>query len=248
MKKRDGSFHGWPRRLVLASGVLLAPVACVHEKGESQVPWLQSSMEAEFPDHESPIALDNGSAGKLKGVNEAPSAAAQHPAVTAPTTLPTEAPHATVPAGDEASRGETAAARAPAAPPAAVDPNAKQELEHGLALLHANALDQALTAFSAFLARWPDQPGAEPALYGSGECYFAKGELVAAADAFGTAIRRFPHGARVPDGLLRLGECAERLGRTDAAKTYFDRLALEFPNSDAVRRIPHTTAGKLSQH
>jgi len=125
------------------------------------------------------------------------------------------------------------------------DPTAKQEYDRALALLNARDYDHALEAFGAFLARWPDEAGAEGAMFWSGESYLAKGDLLEAAMAFERALAHFPHGTRVPDVLLKLGVCARRLGDQAKARAYFERLALEFPKSDATRRIPRDGASAL---
>lgn len=108
---------------------------------------------------------------------------------------------------------------------------AKQEYDHALALYNAHDLDHALEGFSAYINRWPDQPGVESALYWSGEAYLAKGEIVEANDEFERALAGFPQGAKAPDSLLSLGVCQQRLGNQDKAKTYFDRLATISPRA-----------------
>ena len=128
------------------------------------------------------------------------------------------------------------------APAPSTSGEAKTEYDHAIVLLNAGDYDHALAALSAFLARWPDDPHAETAVYWKGECYFAKGEIVAAADEFQAALARFPDGTRAPDSLLRLGICADKLGNSEKSKAYYDRLAHDFPKSDAARRIPRPHA------
>jgi TolA-binding protein len=220
-------------------------------------------MEAEFPDHESPIALDGKTADTLKPVAplasappsaRAASAAVVEPATPPPATVTPPAPDGL--AADVTIRivqdGRTAAPAlaVTAGPPSTVatsDPAAKQELDRGVAFFRAHDFDRAISTLSAFLARSPDHAGAESALHALGASYLARGEALQAADAFGGMLARFPHGAMVPESLLGLGECAVRLGRDDKAQAYFDRLALEFPKSDAARRIPKDRAARVSR-
>jgi tol-pal system protein YbgF len=125
-----------------------------------------------------------------------------------------------------------------APPSSALDPNAKRAYDAALALVNAHDYDHALDAFAAFLVKWPDHPNADNAMYWRGECYFAKGELARAAEEFDGAIKRFPMGNKVPDCLLKLGISAQKLGNQAKSAAYFDRLAHEFPRSEAARRIP----------
>jgi tol-pal system protein YbgF len=121
--------------------------------------------------------------------------------------------------------------------PSAIDPDAKRAYDGALALVNAKKYTEALDAFAAFLVKWPDHPNADNAHYWRGECYFAQGEYARAAEQFEGVITRFPLGNKVPDALLKLGMCQEKLGNPQKAQQTFDRLQREFPRSEAVRRI-----------
>jgi len=141
---------------------------------------------------------------------------------------------------DEPTNGGPAgpAIRANAPPPAAFDAEAKSAYDAALGLVNAHQYDQALDAFAAFLVRWPDHPNADNAMYWRGESYYAKGEYARAAEEFEGTTLRFPLGNKVPDCLLKLGLCQQKLGNLPKAKSYFDRLMHDFPRSEAARRIP----------
>ena len=140
---------------------------------------------------------------------------------------------------DEPAEGRVGPPIQVGAPPSsALDPNAKRSYDAALALVNAHDFDHALDAFAAYLVKWPDHPNADNAMYWRGECYFAKGELVRAAEEFDGAIKRFPLGNKVPDCLLKLGICQQKLGNVPKSKVYFERLAHDFPRSEAARRIP----------
>lgn len=120
----------------------------------------------------------------------------------------------------------------------AFDPEARRAYDAALALVNARQYDRALEAFAAFLVKWPDHPNADNAMYWRGESYFAKGEFARAAEEFEGTILRFPLGNKVPDALLKLGLCQDRLGNGAKAKSYYTRLQRDFPRSEAARRIP----------
>ncbi len=122
----------------------------------------------------------------------------------------------------------------------ALDPEAKRAYDAALSLVNAKQYDKALDGLSAFLVKWPDHPYADHAMYWRGECYFARQDYAHASDEFEGLLARFPAGAKAPDALLKLGVCQQRLGRTAEAKESFDRLAQDYPQTDAARHIPMT--------
>jgi tol-pal system protein YbgF len=150
------------------------------------------------------------------------------------------------PQDDGASRslgpdpGGTSASRPPA-----LDPEAKRAYDAAIALVNARQYDKALDALAAFLVKWPDHPYANNAMYWRGECYFAKGDWARAAEQFEGTITRYPAGSKVPDALLKLGMCNQKLGNPAKAKEWFDRLSAQFPQSEAARRIPPAHASPL---
>jgi tol-pal system protein YbgF len=148
---------------------------------------------------------------------------------------------------DEPANGVAGTALGPAIqvgapPPSALDPNAKRAYDAALALVNAHDYDHALDAFAAFLVKWPDHPNADNAMYWRGECYFAKGEIARAAEEFEGTVKRFPLGNKVPDCLLKLGICQQKLGNQASSLAYFQRLTHEYPRSEAARRIPSAGA------
>jgi tol-pal system protein YbgF len=120
----------------------------------------------------------------------------------------------------------------------ALDPQAKPAYDAAFALVRARQYDQALDALASFLVKWPDHPYANNAMYWRGEAYFARGEYARASEQFEGVLARYPGGNKVPDALLKLGLCAQKAGDPAKAKSYFDRLTQQYPQSEAARRIP----------
>ena len=119
----------------------------------------------------------------------------------------------------------------------ALDPDAKKAYETALAQVQAHQYEKGLDGLNAFLVRWPDHPYAENAMYWRGEAYFAQGEYLRAAEQFDAVIARF-NGSKAPDALLKLGMCHDRLGSSQRAREYWERLKRDFPRSDAAKKIP----------
>jgi tol-pal system protein YbgF len=144
--------------------------------------------------------------------------------------------------GDTQSLTDETPASTGSAQPSALDPNAKRDYEAALSLVNARQYDAALDALAAFLVKYPDHPYADNALFWRGECYYAKGDYLHAAEQFEGVFTRFPAGNKAPDALLKLGMSRMKLGDPVKAKEYFDRLAQTYPQSDAARRIPTVRA------
>jgi tol-pal system protein YbgF len=126
---------------------------------------------------------------------------------------------------------------ADASRPSVLDPEAKRAYEDAHALVDAKRYDRALEALTAFLTRYPDHPYAENATYWKGECYFAKGDYLRAAEQFEAVLTHYS-GNKAPDALLKMGMAHDRLGAPDRARAYWERLRRDYPRSDAARRIP----------
>lgn len=134
---------------------------------------------------------------------------------------------------DTSSLGESSSSRS-----SATDPEAKRAYEAALAQVQGKQYEKGLAGLTTFLARWPDHPYAENALYWRGEAYYAQGEYLRAAEQFEAVLARYGAGSKTPDALLKLGLCHDRLGSSARARETWDRLKSEFPKSDAARRIP----------
>ena len=120
----------------------------------------------------------------------------------------------------------------------ALDPDAKKTYDDAIHLVQAKQFDKALDGLNGFLTKWPDHPYTENALYWKGECLYAKGEYLHAAEQFEAVVNRFGGGKKGPDALLKMGMCQDRLGASDRAHEYWDRLRRDYPQSDAAKKIP----------
>jgi tol-pal system protein YbgF len=123
-----------------------------------------------------------------------------------------------------------------------LDPEAKRAYDAALSLVNARQYGPGLEALTAFLVKWPDHPYVDHAMYWRGECYFAQGDYARAAEQFEGVLARFPAGMKAPDALLKLGMCHQKLGHAAQARACFDRLAQDYPQSDAARHSPAPTA------
>ncbi|MBL8607422.1 MAG: tol-pal system protein YbgF [Myxococcales bacterium] len=132
--------------------------------------------------------------------------------------------------------------RPPGSRPSALDPEAKRAYEAALSLVQGRRYGEGVEALNAFLTKWPDHPYAENAVYWRGECFFAQGDYARAIGEFESVVARPQSGAKVPDAMLKLGIAHDKMGHADKARAAYDRLAREYPKSDAARRIPGSSA------
>jgi tol-pal system protein YbgF len=105
---------------------------------------------------------------------------------------------------------------------------------NALRLLQERRFDQALAAFSAFVAGNPSHALVPKALYWRGEARYAKREYSQALSEFEALLARFPESEKAPDALLKVALCFRHLGAEDKAQTSFRRLRATYPNSQAA--------------
>ena len=96
--------------------------------------------------------------------------------------------------------------------------------------------DEAVKNFSIFLKLFPEHDLSDNAQYWIGESYVAMGEFELALPEFQRIPIQFPNGNKVPDAVLMLGICYEKLNNKDKAKESYERLLSLFPNSMAAKK------------
>jgi len=140
-----------------------------------------------------------------------------------------------------ASDSATTSVLPPMTPPAAVDP-VVLEYRRALALIRDRRLGDALVALQAFESAHSDHPYAHNALYWQAEVLYMQRRYREAMRRFEAVIARRPSGSKVPDALLKIGLCYERMGDRERARAYFRRVRTEFPNSVAARTVSREDA------
>lgn len=104
-----------------------------------------------------------------------------------------------------------------------------------LAHVSARRFDEALAGLDAFLRANPDHAYADNAMYWRAEIHYARRDYRRALAEFTALVERYPRGNKVPEALLRIGLCHERMGDRASAQRAFERLRAEFPASAAAR-------------
>ncbi|MEZ4337394.1 MAG: tetratricopeptide repeat protein [Sandaracinaceae bacterium] len=135
-------------------------------------------------------------------------------------------------AGRRARRLGALRASLVAAPAPENDP-ATQRYRAALSALERR-LPDAISAFDRFVREHPAHPYADNAMY------WRAVRLRAATTLARWRLLRphpgcFPHGNKVPDALLRIGLCYERMGQRERARRVFSRLRQQYPDTVAAR-------------
>ena len=93
---------------------------------------------------------------------------------------------------------------------------------------------KAQQAFEAFVVAYPRHPYADNAQYWVGECLYDRREFDAARTEFLRVINEHPDGNKVPDAMVKVGLCEQRLGRSAEARRMYDAAMLSYPDSQAA--------------
>ncbi len=161
-------------------------------------------------------------------------------------TTPGADPQAGVPAIPAAPVAVAVPAPAPSRPPAPRPAASEQASDSSgdeatrayraaLAHLASRHLDEALAGLDAFLEAHPQHPYADNALYWRAEIHYARRDYRRALAELTALVERYPRGNKVPEALLRIGLCHERMGDRERARQVFQRLRSQFPDSVAAR-------------
>jgi tol-pal system protein YbgF len=110
---------------------------------------------------------------------------------------------------------------------------AKETYEAAYQLLLQQDYDGAETAFTDFLARFPNDTLAGNAQFWLGEAHFVRGQYKAAAGAFLKGTQTYARSPKAPDSLLKLGMSLGRLGQTDEACATLAEVAMRYPRATA---------------
>lgn len=143
-----------------------------------------------------------------------------------------------------AGSSQTAVAESPADTAqgsAAATPDPEREklmYEAAFDLVRARDFEKAVTAFTAFLRRYPDSEYAGNAQYWLGEVYLVQNDLDSAGRAFAGVLSRYAGHRKEADAMYKLADVERRLGNTDKARELY---------REVLSRHAGTTAAQLAR-
>ncbi len=124
------------------------------------------------------------------------------------------------------------------APASSTSEDAQAEYNRAYALIGAKDYAGAVTAFTAFIERFPGAELSGNAYYWLGEIFLVQDQPEKAKQAFLVVARQFAEHRKVPDALYKLGMTSLRLEDKAQAEQYL---------KEVVTRFPVTSSAKLAQ-
>lgn len=153
-----------------------------------------------------------------------------------------EQPGAAIPAAGAAAPA-TAAAEAPKAGAAAtvsVDENESYERAQGQRRI--GNYQGAITAFQAFVAKYPKSTLAPRAQYWIGDSYFNMRDFKNAIASQQKLVSAYPDSSSVPDALLNMASSQLEAGDNATARKTMDSLIARYPSSEAAEKARRRVA------
>jgi tol-pal system protein YbgF len=154
--------------------------------------------------------------------------------------LETHAPAPSAQAAPVAPSGPatTSAVSAARASAAMADGTDRGNYQAAFLLLKDSQYDQAIAAFTKFMADFPDSSLADNAQYWLGEAYYVNKDYPTALAAFQLVADKYPQSRKLPDALLKVGYCQYELKHWDQARAVLGTV---------TSRYADTPAGRLAQ-
>ncbi len=105
--------------------------------------------------------------------------------------------------------------------------------EEALRQYSAHNYDRSIEMFTALYNAYPQHKLASNCIYWVGENHFAKGNYNAAIEAF-QQVFEYPFSYKKDDATLMLGRCYHKLAQYDKARSYFQQVISQYPDSEYV--------------
>jgi len=96
--------------------------------------------------------------------------------------------------------------------------------------------DNAIREFQNFLKVFPEHDLSDNAVYWIGESFVGKGNYALALPEFQRVPLDYPNGNKVPDSLLMIGICFDKLNNKENAKVSWKKLVMLFPKTMAAKK------------
>lgn len=151
---------------------------------------------------------------------------------SAPVSARSPAPPAAPVASHEPPPAAPTVAPAPVPAIAAGDPTHEQEeYQAAFGLLKNGRYSESITAFRAFMEKYPDGTYADNALYWLGEASYVNRDFTAALGDFNQLLQQRPASPKVPGALLKIGYVHYEQGDWSQARNILERLEKEYPGT-----------------
>jgi tol-pal system protein YbgF len=103
------------------------------------------------------------------------------------------------------------------------------------AALKAGRYEDAARGFQLYLAKYPDGPRADNAMYWLGESLYVQKDYTAALRAFQDVLEKFPDSAKSADAMLKMGFSQYELKAFRNARATLEKVVANYSGTDADR-------------
>ncbi len=139
-------------------------------------------------------------------------------------------------AGAASANTDSAPAQSGAAAPAGSG-DANTDYNSAVALvLEKKQYDQAISAFQAFVKRYPDSTYQPNANYWLGQLNYNKGKKDDAAYYFALVVKNYPKSPKSAEALFKVGVIMQEKGQTDKAKAVYQQVIKLYPSSTSAKQ------------
>ncbi|MDE1923810.1 MAG: tol-pal system protein YbgF, partial [Gammaproteobacteria bacterium] len=121
-----------------------------------------------------------------------------------------------------------------AAPSAGAGGGEQADYQAALDLLKNGRYDQAIAAFSRFIAAYPQSEFADNAQYWIGETHNVNRDFTAALKAFQAVVDVYGQSRKLPDAMLKIGYCDDELHRPEEARRVLGEVVAKFPGTSVA--------------
>lgn len=141
-------------------------------------------------------------------------------------------------AAPQAAAQQASPAAADAAAPKAEDSQAQEKAayDEAFGFYKAANYERALVSFRDFLKKYPDSGMAVNAHYLMGNAYFALEDFKRSIASYEVVVSKFESNAKVPDALLNIAGCQQKLTDIAAARKTLKQLIAKYPDSQAAAK------------
>ncbi|ACT12299.1 MULTISPECIES: cell division protein CpoB [Pectobacterium] len=141
-----------------------------------------------------------------------------------------------------AAAGTDTGAANTAAPASTGDANTDYNAAVAL-VLEKKQYDQAISAFQAFVKKYPDSTYQPNANYWLGQLNYNKGKKDDAAYYFANVVKNYPKSPKSSEALLKVGVIMQEKGQADKAKAVYQQVVKMYPNTESAKQAQKRLAG-----
>ncbi len=156
--------------------------------------------------------------------------------LTAPTASTASTATASVLSANTSAPAQTIAAEASSNTGPAITGLGQAEYQRAFSLLREGKYGTAVTAFTAFIQKYPQSSLVVDAYYWLGQAQYVLGKNSDAIHSLETVANQYGQSSKAPDALLRLGQIYQALGQPAKARSVLDQLIRKYPSTPAAQK------------